>query len=49
MDKDIEFAVPFAGAVLLMFLYADILVQILWVAAWAAIRYKFVKSNVEQN
>ncbi|MBI2580052.1 MAG: hypothetical protein HYW27_04070 [Candidatus Aenigmarchaeota archaeon] len=54
MDKDLEFAVPFAGALLLMFLYVDFLVQVLWIAAWAAVRYKFrykfVKdSNVEQN
>ena len=44
-----EFAIPFAGALLLMFLYADFLVQLAWVVAWSAIRYRFVKSDVQQN
>ncbi len=49
MEKEMEFAVPFAGALLLMFLYADFFLQVAWIIAWSAIRYKFVKSNVQQN
>jgi hypothetical protein len=49
MEKEMEFAVPFAGVLLLMFLYADFLVQFVWVIAWLAIKYKYVKSDVAQN
>jgi len=49
MDNQLEFAVPFAGALVLMFFYADYLVQLLWLALWVAVRYKFVRSRVEQN
>ncbi|MDI6721181.1 MAG: hypothetical protein QMD85_02230 [Candidatus Aenigmarchaeota archaeon] len=50
MESSIEFAIPFAGILFLMFFYADFLVQVIWVAAWAIIRYKFVRdTDVAQN
>ena len=44
-----EFAVPFAGVILLMFLHADFFIQIIWIITWSVIRYKFVKTHVQQN